>query len=274
MESIVIVEPIHGKDVWCASFQPSSFALGQTKSLWIVNDIEHIHTSRTLSMPSDIMALTRDTDQLITGARNGTVQVFDLRVHLKEAAASCGKETQGQQLLRAGSTVTNVSRIRDWELLVTSISGNMDMYDMRFLRQSLSTTYSKQTPILSFANHFSTISLNLPVTLDPSHDFIFAAGQDCTIRAWSSRTGEQLLSPIPESSPFTSSSSSSRPGEHHLLDVVFKRPVVEMHVQEGGTKRGGGGGGGSKGQLPSLWAASGSSVDRFELGRVREVSVD
>ena len=78
------------------------------------------------------------------------------------------------------------------------------------------------------------------MTLDPDQNFVFAAGQDSRVRAWSTRTGAQLLPPTAD-------------GEDQLLDHVFPRPILGMKVDGEGR----------------LWAASGDCIQRFDLGRVR-----
>jgi DDB1- and CUL4-associated factor 4 len=101
------------------------------------------------------------------------------------------------------------------------------------------------------------------IAVDPSEDLLFAAGQDCRIRAWSLRTGQPLYPPV--SSPSESSSSNSRAagGLSRAVDDVnpfvttFDSPIVALQVTE-------------EREGMCLWAASADFLHRYDLGQRAE----
>jgi len=75
---------------------------------------------------------------------------------------------------------------------------------------------------------------------------LFAAGQDCRIRAWSMRTGAPLT---PADNPPLSKSCNP-------FSTVFSEPICALQVTEEGEEAG-----------TSLWAASGRNLHQFHLGQ-------
>jgi len=86
-----------------------------------------------------------------------------------------------------------------------------------------------------FPGHVNTHRNDLGVAVDPSCDFLFAAGEDCVIRAWSLRSGEPL--------------HDSRHGLFPSVDGV----VNTLQVTDGpfGLR---------------VWASYGSDVRAFDMG--------
>jgi WD repeat-containing protein 21A len=83
------------------------------------------------------------------------------------------------------------------------------------------------------------------MTLDPFADFLLAAGQDCRIRGWSTRTGRHILVPQTE---------VDNPSQD-LWTTVFNKPILGMDVSE---ERG----------RTFVWVANETKVDKFELGKM------
>lgn len=92
------------------------------------------------------------------------------------------------------------------------------------------------------------------VTSSPCSSYIFAAGQDQRIRAWSSLTGERISTPLRTPQPLNTDCIS-------LFQHTLEGPISGIQVTEGG-----GGGGASTNGL-TLWAASGKKIYRFWLGQ-------
>ena len=80
------------------------------------------------------------------------------------------------------------------------------------------------------------LTLYQGLAVDPNEDFVFAAGQDTHIRAWSLRTGERV--PFPSGSPIMR--------RHH-------RPISIMQVVE-------------EGQDLCLSAVGGEELLKYQLG--------
>lgn len=135
-------------------------------------------------------------------------------------------------------------------------------YDLRFARGS--------TPLMTFSGHINSYSNKLvrlfkrngtsqsksdhnqALTVDPSEDFLFAAGQDMRIRAWSLRTGNALHPPLSASAPHVAELGQDTAG--NLFDMVFSQPVVAMQITE-------------ERNVMLLWAASDKNLFRYHLGQ-------
>ncbi|OBZ68762.1 hypothetical protein A0H81_11188 [Grifola frondosa] len=162
------------------------------------------------------------------GTRSGSVCRWDIR------------EASNSNILIPPSSgfgsITHVSTIREWQLLVSTIFGDLKTYDLRFMRPV--------RPLMHFAGHNNQYIVKLGITVDPCQDFVFAGGQDCRIRAWSLRSGESLQLP-----PISSAALENNP-----FLRTFSDPVVAMHITES-----------DKGIC--LWAASGGTLHRYHLGQ-------
>ena len=81
------------------------------------------------------------------------------------------------------------------------------------------------------------------LAVDPSENFLFAAGDDNVIRAWSFHTGRRLQPPL----------ETDWSG---LLTRKFPSPVHAMQIT-------------SEGHTNTLWVASGTKLECFQLGKRR-----
>ena len=86
-----------------------------------------------------------------------------------------------------------------------------------------------------------------PITVDPSEEFLFAAGQDNRIRLWSLRSGGPPLTPSP-------SITTPKPYGQELLQYQFEEPVRSIQISE-------------EGNITNLWAASGYELFKYSLGQ-------
>ncbi|CAE6415645.1 unnamed protein product [Rhizoctonia solani] len=232
--SAFILEPAKAHDLWTAVFesdgQTGSATLGLHGKAMYVQDLDNRMGMRTLHTGSDVMSLyKKQKDIVYTGERSGTIRLFDLR---------SDSVSTGSPLVKMDSMVTNVEVYRDWEMIVAAAKGDMRSFDMRFMRTEPG---GKTKPLLEFIGHKNTHMHDLGFEVLPSGDFVIAAGIDKRIRAWSTRTGEQVPSPT-QGSP------------HALLD---ERPledhVLAIRAAESG-----------------VWHNTGRSVRHFQIGSAHQ----
>lgn len=142
------------------------------------------------------------------------------------------------------SPVLYLNAIRESELLISHLNGNLVTFDLRF-----SAIASPPSPVRLFETHINSYTDNLGIAIDHEQDILFAAGQDCRIRGWSLRTGALLLPPL-----ICSSSTSLSHG--NPFSAKFSQPVSVLQVtQELGSAG------------TCLWAASGRDIFQYYLGQ-------
>ncbi|KAG8680123.1 hypothetical protein FRC08_016519 [Ceratobasidium sp. 394] len=135
------------------------------------------------------------------------------------------------------SMATNVEVYRDWEMIVAAAAGDMQSFDMRFMKTEQG---DKTRPLFEFEGHKNTYMHDLGFTVLPSGDFVVAAGIDRQVRAWSTRTGERVIS---SNADTPDSLLSTAPADGAILAIC-----ATDH---------------------NLWHACGRSVRHFELGSAR-----
>ncbi|KAF4576956.1 hypothetical protein EYR36_004940 [Pleurotus pulmonarius] len=200
----------------------------------------------TLNGLHDIWTSHLSGRSLVIGARNGDIARFDLRSSKPDVlgpllpgrfAADChaaaGDTSRRNAQVRkrtarhgaSRTSVVHLDIIREWQLLVSHMDGRLATYDLRFLRDT--------RPVRSFSGHVNTLTRRLGIAVDPTQNFLFAAGEDGWIRGWSLQTGQPLRPPS-LSSPVTNGSKpppadySARP----LLATRFLKPIVSMQIAE------------------------------------------
>ncbi|KAK7469062.1 hypothetical protein VKT23_003555 [Stygiomarasmius scandens] len=161
------------------------------------------------------------------------------------------------------SPVVHLQVLKDSQVLVARMNGELSTYDLRFPDRS--------NPTKTFKGHVNSVTQRLGICVDPFENYIFAAGEDGKIRGWSMRTGE-LLSP--PSAPMSQASNrrseddmdTDSPGLSHIsLYRQNKNPFTS--VFPAGTKI-------SAMQITqemdglSLWAAAGRDLYEYKLGQV------
>ncbi|THV05175.1 hypothetical protein K435DRAFT_961268 [Dendrothele bispora CBS 962.96] len=166
------------------------------------------------------------------------------------------------------SSVVYLKTIKEQQLLVARMNGELNVYDLRFPDQS--------TPIRTFKGHINSVTQWLGICVDPYENYLFAAGEDAKIRGWSLRTGESL-SPMSTSAPVSSLSSSQiqndmdvdsstnsssgwcntpRYGNRNPFTSVFSRGTTISAMQVTEEMEG-----------LSLWAAAGHDLYEYKLGQ-------
>jgi len=197
-----------------------------------------------LNTNSDIFSVFQQNHLVYTGARNGTIERFDMRM----------EKHRSQKLFDTRfadgprSPVLYLNAIRESELLISHLNGDLVTFDLRF-----SSIASPPSPVRLFENHINSYTDNLGIAIDHDQDILFAAGQDCRIRAWSLRTTAPLLPPLTTRS---SSSSSTHATSTNPLSAKFSQPVRVLQVTQELDSAG-----------TCLWAASDRDIFQYHLGQ-------
>ncbi|KAF9645783.1 hypothetical protein BDM02DRAFT_408804 [Thelephora ganbajun] len=217
-------------DVWTSHLMGNSLALGKPfncihlrfktcmtifhpgmhrKGVFIpdVNASAGFHVLDTFS---DVLAIYQEPNLVYTGARSGTIMRWDTRTwshNQKPFLSNRYKST----------SITHLRTIGQDQLLVGSMDGRLELFDLRSPLES--------TPVTSFLGHVNSYSQKLPFAVDPSERFIFAAGQDKVIRAWSVLNGQLLYGPDVE---------AVTGKDVRLLNTRFEEDVSDMQIVEDG----------------------------------------
>ncbi|KZT09248.1 uncharacterized protein LAESUDRAFT_722980 [Laetiporus sulphureus 93-53] len=218
-------------DVWNAHLYDRRLLLGAAKKAYVLLDIEIGRGSQTLETGSDVLAVHLDNHLAYTGTRHGLINRFDTRINTRTR-----QTLLDQRFQRTTSSITHLNIVHDWELLVSTIRGDLETHDMRFMRGA--------TPLMQFHGHVNSYSFPLGLAVDPQEDFLFAAGQDHIVRSWSLRTGQRVISPA------DCACIEQKP----LLDRAFDGYIAAMQVL-------------STDMGPCLWVASGPTLHLYHLGQ-------
>ncbi|KAI0916877.1 hypothetical protein AcV7_005763 [Taiwanofungus camphoratus] len=231
-------------DVWAAHLLGRSLALGAAKRAIRLPDIDIGTGFQTFDAGSDVLVVHQEEHLIYTGARNGCIGRFDTRVdshNMQELLAGRFEQTT--------SSITHLSIVLEWQLLVSTIRGDLETHDLRFLRNA--------TPVLQFPGHVNSYTTKLGLAVNPAQDFLFASGQDRRVRVWSLRTGRPLRPP-PQSSRPSRLWVHALPGSletDQLFSKEFDAPVAALQVTQS-----------EKGAC--LWAAAAGELHRYHLGQL------
>ncbi|KAF8677818.1 hypothetical protein AX14_004782 [Amanita brunnescens Koide BX004] len=238
--SLLGLKGVH--DIWSAHLDTTSLVIGADKRAVYLHDLDSTHLTY-LDTQSDVFSVYHRQNLAYTGARNGSITRFDLRLM-----------TFGQKLFdeRFGwgprSTVLHLEVVKEYQLVTSHMNGDLATYDLRFTRPSV--------PLVSYAGHVNTYNRKLGIAIDPDERFLFAAGVDRRIRGWSLSTGAPIQPPAFEDEDTDTIAS---PDDTHKLSnpfqSVFSHPVQAMQVTQ--ERRG-----------LCLWAASDEDLYRYHLGQV------
>ncbi|KAH8114711.1 hypothetical protein DFH11DRAFT_1855309 [Phellopilus nigrolimitatus] len=227
-------------DVWAAGLLDRTLSLGLTRKLVIVKDIGHVPIKEytTFRTKSDVLSLFQLPNTVTIGSRNGEVRLFDIRMREDAGSELLGDRFSaegnpaakvGTKAKKAGahSAITHLQGVREWELLVGTSAGELELFDRRFF------SGTRSQPTIIFPGHVNSYVLDLGITTDPSQDFVFAAGQDRRVRGWSLRTGRPLGAlfggaPL-QSTPRALQVTETGAGERRLW-VAQKEEVRVFHL--------------------------------------------
>ncbi|KAG6878511.1 hypothetical protein C0993_005441 [Termitomyces sp. T159_Od127] len=137
-------------------------------------------------------------------------------------------------LNRQRTSVLHLEMVAEWRLLTSYMNGDLMTFDLRFTREA--------SPLVQYHGHHNTYTQRLGIAVDPTHDFLFAAGEDCRIRAWSVHTGQSLV--------FSSSDNDT----HNPFVKVFSGVIETMQVT-------------SEPQGLCLWAGHDQTLHKIYLGQ-------
>ncbi|KIN99578.1 hypothetical protein M404DRAFT_965477 [Pisolithus tinctorius Marx 270] len=221
-------------DIWTADLRGSRLALGAKNQLVCIDDIADRAAMQNLPTYSDVFAVAQENHIIYAGLRNGGLLRFDTRTW-----QSKGDALLGGLFTQPPNSITNLRLLRDSQLLVSNVDGKISTFDLRFS--------SIRTPLKVFTGNVNSYVIKAPIAVDPSEDFLLAAGQDNRIRLWSLRSGGPPLAPSTSDTPIEFDG-------HNLLQHRFEHPVRAMQVSE-------------EAEGITLWVGSGSDVFKYSLGR-------
>ncbi|KAI0304451.1 hypothetical protein B0F90DRAFT_1815779 [Multifurca ochricompacta] len=232
---------------WTRRTELESRLMGETSGVrqraLFVQDIERVSDVRRIETQSDVFAVHQEENLVYTGSRNGSIRRFDTRTR------AIGPSLLSDVFAKSSNSVVYLNIIKDWQLLVSTIRGVIEIFDVRYLQEN--------RPIFALLGHVNSYQPSLPHAITPRHDYFFAAGLDNRIRGWSLLTGEPLSCPV------TSSASTLEiPGHQpHAVDVhaslfaaKFEEQITSLEITQ-------------VGQELCLFATSGSGLHRFIFGR-------
>ncbi|EKM51602.1 uncharacterized protein PHACADRAFT_212242 [Phanerochaete carnosa HHB-10118-sp] len=229
-------------DVQTAHLFGKSLVLGSARRGILLSDIQAGWSFDVLQTGSDVLSVYQSEHVIYTGARNGSIQCFDKRLNSRQK----GQELFNGKFRDDNRSVTHLSVVYGTQLLASTIKGDLELLDLRFARHS--------TPLVEYYGHTNSYHPRLGIATSPCASYVFAAGQDNRIRAWSLQSGEPVTPPAHPPAPSDLEHSQ-------LLRHTFGDLVTAICVTEGG------GGGGAGGNGLSLWAASGRQIYRYWLGQ-------
>lgn len=222
-------------DVWTAHLQDRSLVLGAAKRGILLPDIETGRGFQVLQTGSDVFAIQRRDNLVYVGARNGSISRFDTRLDTNNR-----QELLQSRFEPTRSSITHLSVVQEWQLLVSTIRGDLETHDLRFLRST--------TPLMRLNGHINSYTIELGIAVDPSENYVFAAGDDCKLRGWSLHSGDEIVPSPPSPRDIESAATSS------LFGKTFDNPIRALQVTESPMET-------------CLWAASGSTLHQFWLGQ-------
>ncbi|KAI0269801.1 hypothetical protein BC834DRAFT_571988 [Gloeopeniophorella convolvens] len=241
-------------DIWTSRLRDRSLVLGVAKRAVYIADIDNALDLRSLDTQSDVFALHQEENLVYAGARNGSVTRFDTRER-----ASVGTALLDGAFARAHNSVTYLRVVREWQLLASTIRGNIEIFDVRAVRGT--------RPLMALAGHVNAYQPSLmmrplqPHAVTPSEDYLFAAGLDHHIRGWSLRTGEPLSSAAAAPDP-AADAAVVVPGHYPRavscalspLAVKFEEQITALEAVQIDRET-------------CLFATAGNGVHKFALGR-------
>ncbi|PVF97362.1 hypothetical protein CPB86DRAFT_815636 [Serendipita vermifera] len=162
------------------------------------------------------------------------------------------------------SSVTNLHIVNEWGLVVAAMDGTIFIYDLRFCGSSPSSG-SRSGPtgpnaVMKLSGHVNSCTQSLGFFINSSCTFLFAAGEDAQIRAWSLQTGERITPPAKDGSTRPPGSRTDQSGSKQatgvkdkgsLLRRVFSKPPTAIVASEHNNE---------------IWVASGRDVLSFKSG--------
>ncbi|KAG5719273.1 Dual specificity phosphatase ibp1 [Termitomyces sp. T112] len=191
-------------DIWSSHFEEASLVLGVSTKAVYMSDIDAFSVQH-LETHSDVFAVRQHGTVIFAGCRNGNIMQFDKRLGKRGQKLHTNRFSKQQR-----TSVLHLEMLTDWQVLTSYMNGGLMTFDLRFTREG--------SPLVQYHGHHNTYTQRLGIAIDPSHEFLFAAGEDRRIRAWSVHTGRPLIS------------SSSHDDMDDPFNRVFPGVVETMQV--------------------------------------------
>uniref|UniRef100_A0A0D9WUN5 Uncharacterized protein n=1 Tax=Leersia perrieri TaxID=77586 RepID=A0A0D9WUN5_9ORYZ len=183
-------------------------------------DLERRAVSWTYHCKSDMLSqrFLQSGNVVLCGLRNGTIFPLDVRQRQHNRSTELtspgtarrtvpllprghnywsnqADDTKSSRAICMSSAVCSLAVLSSDEhyFLGSSMDGSIKLFDLRLIQKG---------PIQSYAGHVNTHT-HLPVVVDPSETLLMSGGEDCTVRIWSIKTGEQIFAQRMAGSPFT-----------------------------------------------------------------------
>ncbi|KAJ3520251.1 hypothetical protein NM688_g9189 [Phlebia brevispora] len=106
-------------DIRTAHLSGNSLALGAARKGILFPDIDVDWHYQVLPTGSDVFSIIQHHNLIYTGTRGGSIKAFDKRVN----AVHKGEELFGSRYSRAAKSITHISVLYEWQLLVSTIAG-------------------------------------------------------------------------------------------------------------------------------------------------------
>ncbi|VAH46563.1 unnamed protein product [Triticum turgidum subsp. durum] len=120
---------------------------------------------------------SRPTGRSSPSTARGTVPMLSARHNADKAKSS--------RVISMPSAVCSLVSLSSDEhyFLGSSMDGSIKLFDLRLIQKGA---------IQSYAGHVNSHN-NLPLVIDPAETLLMSGGEDCTVRIWSIKTGEQIF---------------------------------------------------------------------------------
>ncbi|KAJ7816113.1 hypothetical protein B0H13DRAFT_2137165 [Mycena leptocephala] len=250
-------------DVRAASLHGRTLVLGAARNAVLLPDLDASTTAvRLLPTRTDVFAVAQQENLVYAGTRTGAMLRFDTRTTkskaqvLFESGAGNGNTGLGVNPgIQRSSTVFVQPTHGGQALVVGYMDGRLATYDLRFVRPAA-------PPVVTYSGNPSALLYNgrLGITLDPAERFLFAAGADCRLRAWSLDSGAPVKPHALNSSLNSNSASSfnsappSQTSRNPFIKV-FPAPLAALQVVNDDGE-----------PAPMLWAGGGGEMWHWRLG--------
>lgn len=170
---------------------------------------------------SDILSLqfVHSGNVVLCGLRNGSIVPIDVRQRQNSLSSSLtspittgttvpmlsarhnargrnqSDKAKPSRVIRMSSAVCSLVALSSDEhyFLGSSMDGLIKLFDLRLIQKGA---------IQSYAGHVNSHT-HLPLVVDPSETLLMSGGEDCTVRIWSIKTGEQIFAHSVPDSLFT-----------------------------------------------------------------------
>ncbi|VAH46564.1 DDB1- and CUL4-associated factor 4-like [Triticum dicoccoides] len=126
---------------------------------------------------------SRPTGRSSPSTARGTVPMLSAR-HNARGRNQADKAKSSRVISMPSAVCSLVSLSSDEHyFLGSSMDGSIKLFDLRLIQKGA---------IQSYAGHVNSHN-NLPLVIDPAETLLMSGGEDCTVRIWSIKTGEQIF---------------------------------------------------------------------------------